>query len=438
MGERRVTWKSRIGAMFAFMAATVGLGSLWRFPYKVGMYGGAAFLVAYFTCYLLIGIPAYIGETVFGKLTRKGPAGAFKKAVEEVKARKEWSLIGHLTVIFGTILNAQYLVVVGWTIIYLGLSLTGSIFTMDQVALENLWSNVFPGWISVVGLLIATLYCTVSIICGVSEGIEKVTSVLMPILFIILIIGCIRSLTLEGAFRGVEFLFMPNIEKLFEASTWLQALGQVYFTTALGIGFIITYGSYMSKKQSVTWNTYMVAIGDNLASILAGLAIFPAVFALGLHPAAGAKLAFVVLPQVFARMPFGAIFGVMFFLGFAIAALEATKPAFEVATSYLVDEFKWDRTKAALIVAAVELILGIAAALSFQIWDLFDRMWTTIPPLMGLFTSVFIGWKLDVEKICREENIGRWWIYTIKYATPIGITIVFMAYVLVNLGIISF
>ncbi|MGQ4832375.1 MAG: sodium-dependent transporter [Candidatus Asgardarchaeia archaeon] len=425
MAEERELWKSKIGAVFAFMAATVGLGSLWRFPFKLGVYGGAAFLLIYAIFYVLIGIPAYIGETILGKETKKNPAGAFEVISKKYGYSKRWRHLGDAIVIFGTILNAQYLVVVGWTVIYFSLSLTGTIFTTNSNVLYSIWNSIFPSWVSVLGLAIATVYCTFFIIRGVSKGIEKVTSILMPLLFIILIAGVIRALTLPNSYEGLIFLFLPRLEPLYDWTTWLQALGQVYFTTALGIGFIITYGSYMSQ-QNVESNTYFVAIGDNLASILAGLAIFPAVFAFGLMPDSGPNLAFIILPQIFAKMPFGEIFGIIFFFGFAIAALECTKAAFEVATAYLIDEFKITRTKAAILVGLFEFLVGVPSALSFLIWDIFDWLWTIIPPLMGLLTTIFIGWLWRMRDI--NEKIHKIWKVLLVYVAPIGIAIVLLGY----------
>ena len=427
MSEERELWRTKIGAIFAFMAATVGLGSLWRFPFKLGVYGGATFLLIYGVFYILVGIPAYIAETILGKNTKKNPAGAFEEIAIKIGRSRNWKRVGDLIVIFGTILNSQYLVVVGWTVIYFCLSLSGIIYSTNSDFLYSIWNSVFPGWLSVVGLAIATAYCTFFIIRGVSKGIERVNSILMPALFLILIAGVVRALTLPNSYEGVIFLFYPRLEPLYDWVTWLQALGQVYFTTALGIGFIITYGSYMKKDQNVEWNTYAVSIGDNLASILAGLAIFPAVFAFGLNPDSGPNLAFIILPQIFAKMPYGYFLGVIFFLGFAIAALECTKAAFEVATAYLVDEFKFNRKKAALIVGVFEFLVGVPSALSFVIWDLFDWLWTIIPPLMGLITTIFIGWIWKVETL-EEEKIHKIWIYLLKYFTPFGILTVFAGY----------
>ncbi|MEX2690854.1 MAG: sodium-dependent transporter [Candidatus Njordarchaeum guaymaensis] len=311
-----------------------------------------------------------------------------------------------------------------------GLSLTGVIFTQDSMFLESTWNCVFPGPISVLGLAIATMYCTYFIIKGVSKGIERINSILMPLLFIILIIGVVRALTLPNAMDGVIFLFAPKINILCDPLIWLQALGQVYFTTALGIGFIITYGSYMQKNQNIQQNTYLVAFGDNLASILAGLAIFPAVFAFGLSPGTGPRLAFIILPQVFAKMPFGYIFGVLFFLSFAIAALECTKAAFEVATAYLIDEYHLSRFKAAIIVGLAQFLIGVGSAISYPIWDIFDWSWTIIPPLIGLLTSIFVGWIWRIDRFIDEEKMSKIWIYLLKFVVPIGIAIVFLGYLI--------
>ena len=436
MTQERVSWKTKIGTVFAFMAATIGLGSLWRFPYKLGAFGGAAFLLIYLILYLLIGISAYNGETLLGKYTKSGPAGAFRKAAMDVGASSKWRIVGDLTVIFGTLLNTQYLVVVGWTIVYFALAISGIIFTTDSVFLNDLWSFVFPGIPSLIGLGLATAYCTISIMKGIHKGIEKVNQILMPCLFILLILGVIRSLTLPSAFQGVVFLFHPEFEILGDPMVWIQALGQVYFTTALGIGFIITYGSYMREDQKVTSNTYMVAIGDNLASILAGLAIFPAVFAFGLNPDSGARLAFIILPQVFAVMPLGRIFGILFFLAFMIAALEATKPAFEVAVSYLVEEYGIDRERAVLVVGGIQFIIGTLSAISLIIWDIFDWMWTLIPPLMGFLTMIFVGWIWKIERIGEKEGINKFWIYLLKYVAPAGIFIVLLNYLISFLQVI--
>jgi len=433
MSGRSEKWTSNLGAVLAFMGATVGLGSLWRFPYKVGVFGGAAFLLAYFVCYFLVGIPAYIGETILGKATGKNPAGAMKEVAKKKGSSTKWRLVGDLTVVLGTILNAQYLVVVGWTVVYVYLYATGAVYGDAQAVFDA----VFPGWASAIGLVVAAAICFYVTARGIVKGIELANKIAMPLLFAILVVCAVRALTLPGAWAGVEFLFYPEVEKLLDPETWFQALGQVYFTMALGIGFIITYGKYLRKEQSVVSNTYQVALGDNLASILAGLAIFPAVFAFGLHAAAGPQLVFVTLPSVFEHIPLGHVFGLMFSIGLALAALQCTQAAFEVATSYLMEEYGVERKKAALAVTLFQIAVGLLPALSGFWFDIFDIGWTLIPPITGLLTVVFVSWIWRAEEV-RElissegRTVGSWWVLSMKYVVPAGILLV-LAYYAVNL-----
>ncbi len=427
--SRKEKWSSLIASSLAFMGATIGIGSLWRFPYKVGVCGGGSFVLAYFVCYIALTLPVYMAETAIGKASKRSLARCF----EEISGSKRWSLLGDATVVVGTTLNAQYLVVVGWTLLYIGYSLM-----WPQVPPEVLFEATFPSFWSLVGLFFACLICSVIVARGISF-MERVYEVLMPLLFIILSACCVYACFLPGFWETLSFLFYPKIETLSDPALWLTALGQAYFTAALGIGFMIAYGAYM-EEQPIPENSFLAALGDNIASILAGIAIFAVVFSYGLSPAAGASLAFISLMKAFQAIPLGQVLAFLFYLSFSAAAIASTKPAFEVFAGYAVEKFGMKRWKASALAGLIQFALGVPAALSTDVFYAYDFGWTVLPPLISLFTIAFLikAWGIsEAEKVVVEGSkikAGKYFAFCTKYIAPVGISAILIGYALALVG----
>lgn len=429
---------------FAIIAATagsaVGLGNIWRFPYLAGENGGAAFLIVYLLCVLLMGIPVMTSEFVIGRASQKNAYGAFKKLQPK---NHHWQWVGLLGIAAAFMILAFYTTVAGWTLEYFFQSVTGQLFVADggyaekftvfseQTSRPFLWFFIFMG---ITGLVI---------ISGVENGIEKYSKVLMPLLFVLLIILVIRSVSLDGAEKGLAFLFKPDFSKI-DGSVFLKALGQAFFSLSIGMGTLITYGSYIKKSDNLSSSACYVTLTDTLIAVLAGVAIFPAVFALGGSPTSGAGLVFTVLPGVFENMPLGLVFSSLFFLLLAIAALTSTISILEVVVVYLVEEKKMSRKKATVIAMIGATTLGMFAVLSFNklgsftvggliIFDLLDYLTSNVMlPLGGLCVVLFVGWVLKPSIRIRElTNNGklrsrfyRFYMFSIRYIAPIAIAAV--------------
>ncbi|MBI4418265.1 MAG: sodium-dependent transporter, partial [Ignavibacteriales bacterium] len=336
----RGTWGSRIGFILAAAGSAIGLGNIWRYPYVTGQNGGAAFVLLYLGCVLLIGIPILLAELSLGRHTTLNPVGAFKK----LSKSRAWPLVGYLGVITGAGILSFYLVVAGWTLGYIVRTIIPSSESFGQFV-----ANPFEELGYFAAFLLLTMYVVLG---GVERGIERWSKLLMPALFVILTLLIIYNLTLDGAMKGVEFYLSPDFSKI-KGSTFLAALGQAFFSLSLGMGTMITYGSYISKKENIPVSAAAVALSDTLIAFLAGLMIFPALFAVAVEPTQGPSLVFEVLPRVFATMPGGVFLGLLFFILLAIAALTSTVSLLEVPVAFLVDQKQWTRKKAVLVVSAL-------------------------------------------------------------------------------------
>ncbi len=332
----RGVWSSKTGFILAASGSAIGLGNIWRFPYVVGEGGGAAFVVIYLGFVFLLGAAVMLAELALGRHTDRNPVGAF----EATAPGTLWKLVGLIGVITGVAILSFYAVIAGWTVGYLFKTVTGG-FSQTITAQES--QAIFESFASnptaSVGLLFMFLAVTSMVVLrGVSGGIERVSKTLMPILFALLILLAIRSVTLSGAGAGLEFYLAPDFSRI-SAGTFPAALGQAFFSLSLGMGAMITYGSYVSKKINLVTSTGIICLFDTLIALLAGLIIFPALFHAGLSPASGVGLVFQVLPTLFAELPAGQLFGAAFFLLLAIAALTSTIALLEVPVSYVIDEW---------------------------------------------------------------------------------------------------
>lgn len=404
----RGEWSSKVGFILAAAGSAIGLGNIWRFPYKAGQNGGAAFVILYLFCVFLIGVPVMVAELTIGRHSRKNPVGAF----DAIKPGSWWKIVGYVGVLTGICILSYYTVMAGYTLGYIIKTIIG-----NETTYESFTSNA---WLSL-SLLLAFSVLTVLVVQGgVRDGIERWAKILMPLLLCLLVLLILRSVTLEGAGRGLAFYFKPDFSKV-TGKTLLAALGQAFFSLSLGMGAMITYGSYLSKKDNIVTSGCYVAIFDTLIAVMAGLLIFPALFAMGLDPAEGPGLVFKVLPVIFSRLPGGNIIGAAFFLLLAIAALTSTISLLEVATAYLVDERHWLRRHAVWVVALIAFCLGIPSALSegvvpfladlplpggsflgFMDW-LFGNIMLAIGAIL---ISIFFGWIWKMKSAAVEIRSG--------------------------------
>ncbi len=454
MTQQREQWSSKLGFILAASGSAIGLGNIWKFPYIAGENGGAAFVFVYLICIAVIGLPVLVGEILMGRTTQRNPVGAFNRLS---KGNPYWTALGGLGVVAGFIILSFYSVVAGWSLGYIVESMKGvfSTFTDASIANEhfgNLVGN--PTWILGYHGLFFILTMVV-VYFGVKDGIEKGSKIMMPILLFILLILVIRGLTLPGAEKGMDFLWNPDWTKISGESV-LIALGHAFFTLSLGMGAMMTYGSYLSKKDNILNAATQVVFLDTLIAILAGIAIFTAVFATGQDPASGPGLIFQTLPVVFAKMPGGSIFSVLFFLLLTLAALTSAISLLEVVVAYFVDEKGWQRHRAVMTFGFVTFLIGVPSALSFNLlsdftifgntfFDAADYLASNILlPLGGFFIAIFVGWVWGIDKAIIELKDGaekiietnpwlmRLWSIFLRFLSPILIFIV----LLYKLGII--
>lgn len=434
---QRESWGSRVAFVLAAVGSAVGLGNIWRFPYVVGTNGGAAFVVVYLVIVALIGYPLMVTEMTLGRKTHKNPIGAFV----DLAPGTPWWVVGGMGVLAGFVILSFYSVVAGWAIAYFFKTLTGTLpagTDFVEAFVSHISHPVTPLIWHAVFMLI-----TLGIIsAGVVKGIERSVKVLMPALFVLLLILVFRSLTLPGAGAGIAFYLAPQFSHL-TAQSLLTAVGQSFFTLSLGMGCMITYGSYMSDREDVPENAAWVVGLDTAVALLAGFAIFPAVFALGFEPDMGSGLAFITLPAVFAEMPAGILFGSLFFLLLTVAAVTSAISLLEVVVAWLVDELNMDRKKASLSMGVLIFFLGIPASLSeglmadvvFLDTNFFGFLEFltdfVLLPGGGLLTAIFAGHVWSARRTREEANrnisrihIGSWFDFLLKWVVPAAIVVV--------------
>lgn len=448
--ENRGQWASKFGFIMAAAGSAVGLGNIWRFPYLTGENGGAAFVFVYILCVVLVGAPMLINEIALGRLTGKNPVGAF----QNLGANKLWTfLAGVLPLLVTFVVLSYYSIIAGWTVGYIFTSL----FSL-QVSFTEFIAN--PSYVIPLGAFVI-LATAIIVLGGVSGGIEKATKIMMPLLFILLIVVIFRSVTLPGAAKGVEYYLIPDFTKI-NGHVVLKALTQAFFSLGIGWGMMITYGSYLPKTQNIVTSSLWVAAMDTSVALLAGLMVFPAVFAFNMSPTEGPTLVFSVLANIFPEMPFGNIAGALFFLLLFLAAITSTISMLEAPAAYFMDTFKWSRKKAAWTVALVAFLFGIPSALSngasefFSsihihilgtekkgFMDVMDYLFGTLFMMMVvLATCLYTGWFMKTSKLVDEIENGaegfktkktlglapyKIWLFTIRFVCPIIIVLVLLS-----------
>ncbi len=447
-GVERGTWGSRIGFLMAAAGSAIGLGNIWRFPYVAGENGGAIFVLIYIACVLLIGVPVMIAEFTIGRRTQRNPIGAF----EALAPGSPWKLVGVLGVVTGIGILSFYAVVAGWTVGYFFKTLTGA-FSGPLIGEQS--KAIFVGFIGSPGVAVLLLFLFIAATMyvvggGIAEGIEKWSKILMPVLFGILVLLALYAVTLEGASKGLEFYLKPDPSKI-TPGTFAKALGQALFSLSLGMGTMITYGSYLPRREHLAVSAGYVALFDTLIAFLAGLVIFPTLFAMGMDPAGGAGLVFVVLPTIFGKMPLGTVFGTLFFLLLSLAALTSTISLLEVPVAYLVDEKGWSRRRAVLSMGLLAFLLGIPSALSqgavgaltalpklgLGFLDFMNALFGNYSLSVGsLLIALFVGYRWGVRNALSEIEsegnrfpLGGVWSVLVRFVCPVAVAVI-LGYIL--------
>jgi len=435
-------WGSRIGFLLACAGSAIGLGNIWKFPYIAGENGGGIFVLIYLVCIFAVGIPIMVCEFAIGRSTQSSPVQAFDKLSG---GSTGWKAVGVLGVLAAFVLLSFYSVVAGWAMHYVYLSFTRFGGATGAGAIGELFGAVFsnPG----INLFwhLAFMGMTTAIVWGgVRGGIEKASRIMMPALFLMLFILLAKALTMPGFGKAFVFVFSPDASKLTPAGV-LEALGHSFFTLSLGMGAMMTYGSYMADDFDIVRSSVLISVLDTMVALLACLIMYPIIFSYGMNPQAGPGLVFKSMPIVFSQMPFGMAFSVVFFILLTFAALSSAISLLEVVTSYTIDNWGWGRHSATIIPAAVIFLFGVPSALSGS-WlpatlpggkNFFDSMDYLVSnwmmPLGGLFTALFVGFRMDVEVVKKEfasakglQPFFTGWFYTVKFVCPIAVTAVFL------------
>lgn len=446
MSEERASFGSKLGMILATAGGAVGLGNVWRFPYMTGENGGAAFILIYVACVLLLGIPCMIAEFIIG---RHGAANTYR-AYSKMSGGKAWKYVGLLGVITGFLITGYYGVVSGWCLQYIYASVMGELHgNPDYVKgyFQTFSTDPIRPVFWLAAILLLTHYV---IIHGVRGGIEKASKLMMPTLFILLLVIVVASCLLPGAERGIEFLFKPDFSKL-DKGVFLGALGQSFYSLSIAMGCICTYASYYTRQTNLLQSAIQVSVVDSFVAILAGLMIFPAAFSVGVNPDSGPSLIFITLPNVFSQafsgMPvMGWIVSLMFYVLLSLAALTSLISLHEVSTSFFYEEFHLSRKKGAVVVTVTTFVIGAFCSLSLgdmnylsvggkSLFDVFDFVTGQIfLPVGGFLTCVFLGWFVPLQTV-RDEFTnwgtlsGRFFgifVFLVRYVCPLAILSIFL------------
>ena len=441
----RGNFGTKIGIILATAGSAVGLGNVWRFPFMTGQNGGAVFIILYFGCILLLGIPGMVSEFVIGRHAQANAYRAYGKM-----GGKAWCFVGILGILTSTIILGFYAVVAGWCLQYLFASFAGQL-SGDAAYVRNYFQTfssdpVKPCLWGVAFVLLTHLV----IVRGVQRGIERASKILMPLLLILLVVIVVASCLLPGAGKGIEFLFKPDFSKVTH-SVLLEALGQAFFSLSLGTACLCTYASYFSRQTNLVRSAMQIALLDSAIAILAGLMIFPAAFSVGIQPDSGPSLIFITLPnvfqQAFSSMPaVGYVIGVLFYALLVFAALTSTISMHEIGTAFFYEEMHLTRRKAAWILTAVCSVLAVFCSLSIgavdgirlfglSLMDFCDLLTAQVMlPAGALLTSIMLGWFVSAKTVGDEfTNQGTVslrlfgvWLFCVRFVVPLCILLIFL------------
>ena len=444
--EERAKFGSKMGVILATAGSAIGLGNVWRFPYMAGENGGAAFIIFYILCVVILGLPCMVSEFIIGRHAQANTARAYNK----VSGARIWTLVGCLSVLTGFLITSYYAVVSGWCLQYIYASLMGHL-DGDPEYFKQYFVNFSADPVKPIVWTVAILGITHLVIQhGVRDGIEKASKMLMPTLFVLLLVLVVSSCMLPNAIAGIEFLFKPDFSKV-TPDVLLSALGQAFYSMSIGMGCLCTYASYFSRHTNLLRSAVQIGLIDTFVAILAGLMIFPAAFSVGVSPDSGPSLIFITLPNVFQQafggMPVvGYVVSLLFYALLSLAALTSLISLHEVSTAFFHEELHIGRKKAALIVTASCSVLGAFCSLSLggyevmsflgkTLFDIFDFVTGQVfLPVCGFLTCLLVGWYLP-HKLVRDEftNWGTLrgkffhiYLFAIKYLCPACILIIFL------------
>lgn len=441
-------WSSRLIFILAATGSAVGLGNIWKFPYITGQNGGGAFVLVYLLCIAIIGVPIMMAEIMLGRRGRRSPINTMQELARESGASERWSWLGWIGVLAGFLIMSYYSVIAGWAVAYVLDAGSGTFtgFTGESAAKHfgdmvsspptlTFWHTIF------------TLLTTLVVARGVRSGLEQAVRILMPALFVLLLLLLGYAINTGYFEQGVYFLFTPDFSKL-SAEGVLTALGHAFFTLSLGMGAIMVYGSYMPKDASIAKTTIAIASMDTLVALVAGMAIFPIVFANGLEPGTGPGLVFVSLPIAFGQMPGGLLFGTLFFVLLVFAAWTSAISLLEPGVAFLVENLRIARAPAAFLFGATAWLLGLVTVMSFSSWsfsfefagatktdgmfDVFDILTSTFMlPLGGLAIAIFAGWVMKradaADELAMDSYFGFVnWYFLVRYISPIAVIILIL------------
>ena len=423
--SERALFATKIGVIASTVGSAIGLGNIWRFPYITGQDGGAIFLLTYIVCILLIGIPLMIAEFMIGRKAKSNVSRAFTK----LKPGTNWNMVGYIGIAACIIILGFYMVISGWVTEYLIKSFSNDLIGKSSAELTASFEKfVTDPYRPLLGIFIFLFLNYIIIIQGVTKGIERASNILMPLLFVILIVFCIKAMFMPGTKEGLSYLFRPDISKL-NTKVVFDALGQAFFSLSIGMGILITYGSYFKRNTNLTSTASIVTFLNLLMAILAGMIIFPATFSFGINPTQGPELIFITLPNVLQKFAHPHLWSVLFFLLVAVAALTSTISLCEVVVAYIHEEFKTTRNKAALILMLIVAVLSILCSLSFgvlkdatifgrTIFDFSDFVSANILlPTSGFLLAIFVLMLITTAEIAivlcyfqlASEDYRWWW-----------------------------
>jgi len=436
-------WSSKLAFVLAVTGSAVGLGNIWKFPYMVGVNGGGAFVLIYLVCVLVIGLPIMMSEIMLGRRGRRNPVATMQILGEEEARQMKWGLVGVIGVFAGIIILSFYSVIAGWAVAYVFKAATNQFANADATAIGEMFGT-FVANPAVIGLW-HTIFMAVTVsfvALGVERGLEKAVEVMVPALLVLLFILLGYAIN-SGAFaQGLEFMFQPDFSKV-SSDMVLSAMGHAFFTLSVGMGAVMAYGAYLPQEASIVQTSIAVVIADTGIAILAGLVIFPIVFANGLDPAEGPGLVFQTLPLAFGQLAGGSLFGALFFLLLSFAALTSAISLMEPAVAWMIERHRLSRPVAAWLVGLIIWLLGFLTVLSFStlqdmtflkgtFFDNFDYLTTNIMlPLGGLLITLFAGWVMCSNSSSDELDPAAGYLYKAwrllaRYVAPVAVLLVFL------------
>ena len=435
-------WSSRFAYILAATGSAVGLGNIWKFPYITGENGGGAFVLVYLGCVVAIGIPIMMAETLMGRRGRQSPINTLKTLATEAGANKNWHFLGWMGVIAGVLILSYYSVIAGWAIAYVFKAIFGG-FSSDTVVIKEVFDDLIASPVQLVFWHTIFMIATMSVVMrGVRGGLERAVQLLMPTLLVLLVVLVAYAMTTgESYFKGLSFLFSPDFSEI-DGDAILTAMGHAFFTLGLGMGAIMVYGSYLPSGVSIAKTSLYIAGADTVVALLAGIAIFPLVFANGLEPGSGPGLIFQTLPIAFGNMAGGWLFGILFFVLLVFAALTSSISLVEPVVAWMVENKGFTRVKASVISGLAIWLLGVSVAFSFNIWsefkifdktifNFFDYLTANLMlPIGGFCIAIFAGWVMQQKHVKEELDMPEpqyeIWKFLACYVAPGAVFIVFL------------